>query len=243
MSDPRDSAKVYTFHIGEAYDDLTPAFVIDSRDYPDPGEMKSDLDAASRFLREHHVISERETSERWGGDPPRRNVPTWREWRERHVVRGEPLPVRPRPEKLQIPDGWHRMSEWLETEHQWLRTQLFAAARAASPSQEPVIARDMGPVRRSPGSVDLSEERYGLDVMVDVLVPEGDPVEAVRAAGAALAAAGWQVDEATVGDRYVKLTARARGHRVSLLIPRSERLLTLMADSKVVGPGDFAEAE
>lgn len=28
---------MYAFYIGEAYDDLVPAFVIDSRDYSDPG--------------------------------------------------------------------------------------------------------------------------------------------------------------------------------------------------------------
>ena len=70
---------MYTYHVGEAHDDLAPAFVIDSRDYADPAELAADVEAASRFLTEHRIIAEREASE----PGPSRSVPTWREWREK----------------------------------------------------------------------------------------------------------------------------------------------------------------
>ncbi|GAA4707035.1 hypothetical protein [Phytohabitans rumicis] len=227
---------VYTFHIGEAYDDLRPAFAIDSREYADPAELAAHLAAASEFLRERHIITERETTV----PAAPTSLPSWREWREKYVVRGEPLPVRPQPARPEVPAGYDAMWEWLTSEHTWLRDQVFAAARAVSPAREPEIGRDMDPRRVTSGSVDLSEERYASTITIDIATSSDDAVAEVRAAAAALAAQGWDVGELTAGDPYVQLTTQAKGHTITALMRHGRKRLTLTGDSRVVGAADFA---
>jgi len=226
---------MYTYHVGEAHDDLAPAFVIDSRDYADPAELAADVEAASRFLTEHRIIAEREASE----PGPSRSVPTWREWREKYVVRGEPLPVRPRPRDRQAPPGLEPMSAWLEAVHAWLSDELVAVARTIAPGHAPRVDDDRGPRRVSRASVDLSEERYGLNIMMDIPAPSDDSIEAVRVAGRVLAARGWRVEAPEIGPSVVALSAQTEGHRVRVIKSYDEPDLTLVGESRPVSSGDF----
>jgi hypothetical protein len=237
MSEASELATLYTFLLGEAYDDLLPAFVVDGRDYRDPDAVRADVSAAREQLRHWHIIADCETS-RVTPASPVPSLPRWPEWRERHVIRGEPLLVRPLSPDRRVPAGFGAMFEWLEGVRVWLQAEMLAAARAVVRSSEPKVSRDKGTVRRSAASVDLSEERYGVKLAVEVLIT-GDGTAAVRAVADALAAKGWVVGAVSVGDRTVDLSAQLDGHSVAVVMPHDEKVLTLIGSSAVVEAGDF----
>jgi hypothetical protein len=77
----------YIFLIGPAYDDVVPAFVIDAGDYADPEAVQADVREASAVMDSDKVISEMVT-ETVGPSAARPALPTWAEFRDRHVLDG-----------------------------------------------------------------------------------------------------------------------------------------------------------
>jgi hypothetical protein len=242
MAERRELRTLYTFSLGEAHDDLTPAFVVDGRTYQDPDQMQADLDAASEVLRAWHIISERESAEA-GLDTPAPPLPSWAQWRERYVVRGEPLPVRPLPVEFRVPAGWTPMFDWLEAEREAIRAELLDVASRAVPAGRPFVDQGAGPVRRTPASVDWAQERYAVEIIVDVPVGGMDRMDAVRATCAALAAGGWQMGEVEVSERYLQAAGRSGARSVAVVIRRTTGPLSLIGRTAAVGADDFAQHE
>src|SRR5262249_33649284 len=158
------------------YDDLVPAFVIDSRDYPDDEAVQADLDAAGRELATLRIISDREAS-RVEPSAPRSTLPTWRDRVVRPVVLRTPIGVPRQPEKKTVPSGWEAMSTWLGQIHTWLRDLLLALGQSV-PGASVQLDFDPGPQRQGPGSVDWAEERYAVTVSVTVTLPGHDEADA-----------------------------------------------------------------
>ena len=86
MSEPSELTTIYRFRIGEAYDDLAPVFAIDGRDYPTAAAVSADVRDASAALELLHLIGDFETSQA-APQTPKPDLPSWPQWRERHVVR------------------------------------------------------------------------------------------------------------------------------------------------------------
>ncbi len=166
---------LYVFRLGEADDDLTPAFVVDGRDYPDDEAVRADVGAARSALRERHFIADFETSA-VPAQAPRSPLPSWPQWRARHLERGEPIGARPRPGAQPTPAGWDDMGRWLEQSRSWLDAQLAAAAGAV-PGARVRRTREAEAHRVGPGSVVLAEERYETDCEYLAVPPAGADAE------------------------------------------------------------------
>ncbi|MEV6931452.1 hypothetical protein AB0M46_44145 [Dactylosporangium sp. NPDC051485] len=175
----------FVFRLGEAYDDLEPVFVVDGRDYPDDAAARADVEAARRALDERRLIADYEASAA-APEAPRSPLPTWREWRARHIDGGAPIGVRPRPDVQETPPGWAAMGRWLETSQAWLDAQLAAAAGAV-PGARVRRVREPEPRRVGRASVVLAEERYQVDVEYLAVPATLDPIAAW------LSANGWTV--------------------------------------------------
>jgi hypothetical protein len=241
MSDPSGPALIHEFRIGEAYDDVVPAFVIDGRDYPDAGAAAADIREASAALHRLRLISDIETSTA-RADTPRSNRPTWPQWRERHIERGEPIGVRPQPAERSVPPGWTQMNEWLAGSHRWLRDQLTSAAGSVVGGRTSITS-DRGPGRVGPGSVVLAEEKYRVDCVVLV-------VGAVGADGSAvldtvldwLRQAGWSVDEPATQPDVTTVRATNNAHLIDAVWRHDARSVRLFGKSPLVDATIFAGA-
>jgi hypothetical protein len=239
MSERRE---IFTFRIGEAFDDLWPAFFIDSRDYVNLESVRADVMAATRALDDARIIAECETSYPGPGTSAP-TLPTWPQWRDRYLVGGEPIGVSPRPEKVIVPPGWSAMNGWFDQTHSRLCEDLLDAGKAVSETAR--VTYDPGPQRIGASSVDWSKERYRVTVSVSVWFGSRDEAAAQQALGTVarvLADAGWSVGEPVEEPRTILLRATRAGHTASALWRRGAGVLELLANSAIVGAGDFGTA-
>jgi hypothetical protein len=231
---------VYVFRLGGAYDDLEPTFSVDGRDYTDPDAVRADVAAARLALSERHLVADYETSD-VGPATPRTGLPSWPQWRARHIEGGAPIGVRPRPDRLVIPSGWPAMGRFLEHSQQWLREQITGAASAVTGGRVSLIS-DIGPQRVSRSSIDLAEEQYGVDCHFLVVPPTGQPIpDATEAITGWLRAAGWTVAEPAEKPRSTVVVATNDGHEIALVWPHRDASVTLLGQSPTVDARRFAD--
>ncbi|MEU7870731.1 hypothetical protein [Dactylosporangium sp. NPDC049140] len=229
---------LYVFRLGEADDDLTPAFVVDGRDYPDDDAVRADVGAARAALRERRLIADFETSA-VRPEAPRIPLPSWREWRARHLEAGEPIGVRPRPDAQPTPAGWDDMGRWLEYARTWLDAQLAAAAGAVSGAR---VRRTREPEahRIGPGSVVLAEEQYRTEGEYLAVPPAGAGPEAVlRQIAGALHAGGWTVAAPAESPGYVTLPSEQSGYTIVAVWSKRNNSVRLTGTSPVVHATTF----
>jgi hypothetical protein len=205
--------RVHLFSLGEAHDDQWPKFYIDERAYADPAQAAADRRAAKEFLARSRVIYSVETFFGPEVQVPA-GLPTWAEFRQRHVVEGEPLPVRPVPKQGQVPPGWEAMSAEVDRAYAASRDELVAILREALPGQEPQITWDRGPNRYGPASVYWSEERYGFLIMMSVYRHGLNSRDVLEQLGSALRRAGWDTHPPETDRTGEVLTAERGGLRV-----------------------------
>jgi len=231
-------SELYVFRIGEAYDDLSPVFTIDGRDYADPAAAAADVKTAAETLERLQLIAEYESS-RVASDAPRSALPSWAQWRARHIEGGEPIGVRPRPRTLTFPPGWDELGAWLEHSHRWLREQVAGAAGAVPGGRVSLLA-DPGPERVSRGSVVPAEEQYRVDCSFLVVPPEnGTGAEALDAIHGWLRAAGWHVAAPIVEPASTVVGAVRDGHEIAAVWRHAGRSVTLLGKSPTVDAGFF----
>jgi hypothetical protein len=187
-------SSVYVYEYGEAYDDLRTAFFIDERDYNDPELAESALESAEAAMTRAGVIYEVEVTSGIHATRPI-GVPTWEAFKQRHFVDGVPLPVRPMQQQLTIPPSWHAMVEAVDTAYHMFRAELMELLAEAMPSGQIAVTWDRGPLRRSPGSVDWSEEKFGFEIRLKAGLVDTSPAEALNSVGTALARRGWALKE------------------------------------------------
>jgi len=124
-------------------------------------------------------------------------VPTWEDFKQRHFVDGVPLPVRARRREQILPPSWHEMVRAVEEAHRAFRAELIQLLTAALPDHDVSVSADHGPLRRSPGSVDWSEERFGFEITVGASIGDMPPSTALDRVGALLEQQGWQLTQRT----------------------------------------------
>ena len=218
MGDKTQGTSVHLYEYGEAYDDLRPAFFIDERIYSDSELAESVVESAEAAMTRAGVIYEVEVTSGAHATRPI-GVPTWEEFKQRHFVEGVPLPVRPRPKAVVLPPSWQEMTRAVEEAHRNLRTYLLELLTDAFPGHEISISSDPGPARRSPGSVDWSEERFGFEITVDAHLDQLAPAEALDRVSALLTQQAWEL-----GERLTRTTNVAVG--------ASRELYTLWVDAR-----------
>ena len=115
-----------------------------------------------------------------------------------------------------------------------LRAELLAAAAAAVPGFEGIVAQDVGPV--NPG---VMSDGAGPDSVCSITVENGDPsvvdpAGQVAAAVAALDARGWQTAIAPVENGHHRATAERDGFQVTIHGWDNEWRLTLSGETPVI---------
>jgi hypothetical protein len=204
MGDKHPGSNVYLYEYGEAYDDLRPAFFIDERTYSDVELAESVVESAEAAMTRAGVIYEVEVTSGVYATRPI-GVPTWEEFKQRHFVDGVPLPVRPRRREQVLPPSWPEMTRAVEDAHLGFRTELIQLLTAALPGHDVFVSLDPGPLRRSPGSVDWSEESFGFEITVGANIGDLPPAMALDRIAVLLEQEGWQLtrrsDSAVGGSR------------------------------------------
>jgi hypothetical protein len=237
MGEPYEFSRIFRFRIGEAEEDVVPAFVIDGRDYTDIEKLRNDLRAARDALDQMHLINDRETLS-GGPDAPRAIQPSWAQWREQHIVLAEPTGIRPATEPWTEPLGWIEMDLWLTESHSFLQYHLTRAAGAGAGSLISLLS-DRGPARVGrASSVAPGDERYRVDSVV-LVVPQAIP-QALKALTRELSAAGWDVGEPVTGTDATVISATSKGHRIDAVWAHNETAFMLLGKSPVVSATDFA---
>jgi hypothetical protein len=225
----RDLGKsVYLYEYGEAYDDLRPAFFIDERTYDDPQLAQTVVESADAAMTRAGVIYEVEVSSGVHATRPI-GVPTWEEFKQRHFVDGVPLPVRPARRGQVPPPSWQAMVGAVEAAHRAFRDELVQLVAAALPGHEVFVSHDPGPLRRSAGSVDWSEESFGFDITVGAGLGDLAPADALDRVSAQLAALGWQLDDRVVRPKGVAVSATR--NLFSLYVHAQPLKVTLLGES------------
>ncbi|GAA0726694.1 hypothetical protein Drose_12165 [Dactylosporangium roseum] len=233
MGDGAELTTVYVFRLGEAYDDLEPVFSVDGRDYADPAAVRADVEAASLALRERRLIADYETSQA-GPGTPRTGLPSWQQWRARHIEGGTPIGVRPLPEHQATPVGWDAMGRWLEQSQRWLREQLAGAAGAVAGGRVTLLS-DPGPQRVGRASVDLAEEQFRVECGYAVIPPAGQPVpETLQAVARWLRGAGWALGEPLEKPASTTVVATNAGHEIALVWRHRSTAVSLLGTSPTV---------
>lgn len=188
----RPNDRVHRYEYGESYDDLRAAFYIDERAYADPDLARTVLEIADAALTRLRVIYSVVVTSGADARVPF-GVPTWEEFRQRHLVEGVPLPVRPAPEEFTVPPSWHAMCRAIEADHERFRDELIGLLNTAYPGGSVSVRADQGPLRRSPASIDGSEERYGFEVALRTDTFESKPAVALDHAATVLRERGWEI--------------------------------------------------
>jgi hypothetical protein len=190
MSEPAGQ-QVWHFRYGEAYDDLRTAFYVDERAYPNADAARAATESARNALRRLGVIFDSELLPA-EDHPESLAQPSWEQFKQRHFVEGQPIPVRARPLDVAVPPAWQEMHEEMRRANSQFRDELLRLLESAFPGSRVVVDDDRGPLRRSAGSVDLSEEKHGFEIEVSADVgdvPVGDATDRITKI---LAAAGWE---------------------------------------------------
>jgi hypothetical protein len=228
MSNSNPDASVHVYEYGEAYDDLRPAFFIDERIYSDAGLAETVVESAEAAMKRAGVIYEVETTSGKYATRPF-GLPTWEEFKQRHFVEGVPLPVRPAPKDLVLPPSWQQMVRAVEEAYGSFRAELVELLTAAFPDDKVLISSDRGPLRRSRGSVDLSEESFGFEITIDVTIGDLAAEAALDRLRAALRQQDWQLED-PVETRTGLAVRGSRGLYTAYADARPLRL-TLMSES------------
>jgi hypothetical protein len=202
MSEPAGQ-QVWHFRYGEAHDDLRTAFYVDERAYPSAAAAGAATESARNALRRLGVIFD---SELVPADdyPESLAEPSWEQFKQRHFVEGQPIPVRARPLEVAVPPAWPAMHEEMRRANDEFRRELLWLLEVAFPGSRVVVDDDRGPLRRSAGSVDLSEEKHGFEIEVSADVGDVPVGEATDRIAKSLRAAGWE--PADPGESTVKVT-------------------------------------
>ena len=154
---------IWHFRYGEAYDDLRTAFYVDERAYPSAAAAAVAVQSAKNAMRRLGVIFDTELL--LGNDLSRSvAVPSWEQFKQHHLVEGYALPVRARSERVDVPPAWQEMHEEIHRARDHFREELVRILESAFPGHQAVVDYDRGPLRRSAGSIDLSEERFGFEI-------------------------------------------------------------------------------
>jgi hypothetical protein len=201
MGAKNPGSNVYLYEYGEAYDDLRPAFFIDERAYSDTELAESVVESAEAAMTRAGVIYEVEVTSGVSATRPT-GVPTWEEFKQRHFVDGVPLPVRPRRREQVLPPSWQEMIRAVEDAHRGFRADLIQLLTVAFPGHEVFVSADRGPLRRSPGSVDWSEESFGFEITAGASIGDLPPTTALDRVTGLLERQGWQLarrSDGTVG--------------------------------------------
>lgn len=215
MTDMPELRTRYTFLVGAAYDDLIPAFVIDGRDYPDPAAVQADLREAGDLLNANRVVAEQVAEVDPGTSRP--SLPSWPEFRDRHVVDGRFDESVPRRTEFRRPRGWDQLWADLERDRETLRDQLLGAARATVPGSEPFVKYDRGPARHGSASPNLAEEVYGARVAVGARVGDEEPAQVLARGVAVLGGMAWNVGPVRRDGRYLVADAERNGYEIHVL--------------------------
>ncbi len=205
MGDKDPGSSVYLYEYGEAYDDLRPAFFIDERIYEDRELADSVVESAEAAMTRAGVIYEVEVTSGVHATRPF-GVPTWEEFKQRHFIDGVPLPVRPQRREQTLPPSWQEMVHAVEEAHQGFRAYLTQLLTSAFPGREVSVSADPGPLRRSAGSVDWSEETFGFEITVVVIIGDLPPAAALDRVSESLLQHRWEL-----ADRVTRPTNVAVG--------------------------------
>jgi hypothetical protein len=222
MGDKAPGSTIHLYAYGEAHDDLRAAFYIDERLHCDPGLAHAVLESAESAMTRAGVVYEVTVASGEHVTAPK-GVPTWEEFKQRHFVEGVPLPVRPPPGDQAPPPSWRSLITAVEDAHREFRAELISILSTALPGSDASITSDPGATRRSPGSVEWSEERFGFEITVAAGLGDATPVDALARVGDLLEQRGWQLtgrvaDVAVGADRSLfTVWADARPPRVTLL--------------------------
>lgn len=202
MGDRDPGSNVYVYEYGEAYDDLRPAFFIDERTYSDPELAESVVESAEAAMTRAGVIYEVEVTSGVHATRPF-GVPTWEEFKQRHFIDGVPLPVRPQRREQALPPSWQEMVHAVEEAHQSFRAYLIQLLIAAFPGHDVSVSADSGPLRRSAGSVDWSEETYGFEVSIVANIGDLPPTTALGRVSEVLAQQNWELADQVTRPTHV----------------------------------------
>jgi hypothetical protein len=190
----QNGLQVWHFRYGEAYDDLRTAFYVDPRTYPNRDAAGVAVDAARNALMRLRIISDMELID--AKDLPESLArPSWEEFKRRYFVEGEPLPVRGRPDRVTLPPCWNAMHEEIRSAHPRFRAELMRLAESAFPGYPVVIEYDRGPLRRSAGSIDPSEEKFGYEIDVAVHLAHLSVDRILERLERVLADDGWTITD------------------------------------------------
>ncbi|GAA2666801.1 hypothetical protein [Actinoplanes palleronii] len=186
---------VTVYRYGEAPDDLSTAFYIADRAYSRPWLALAARQEASSFFSDRDLIREVlrvEGSAGYLGGA----LPTWDQFRQRHVVDGVPLPVRSVPQDYVPPPGWDAMMAEIQRERDAVFADLQGAAAEAFPNAPTQVNSVEGPMRFSRGAVQKHEELWGfrINFMAFPGFPDSvPPAEEIAAVSPKLSQRGWVV--------------------------------------------------
>lgn len=216
----------YTFLIGPAFDDVAPAFVIDTADYHDPATVRVHVDEACAILDDNKVISEMVTETMRPGSPAS-PLPSWPEFRDRHVIAGRVDQTVPVASGVRYPGGWERMQVDVEQARSILRELLLAVARPIIPGTEPRVISDRGPERHGQGSQNLSQEQYGAFVTVGFPLGDRGIGEVMSTAASIFNEQSWLTGAPSFDGRTHRLEATRDGYSALLSVDERWRSANL----------------
>jgi hypothetical protein len=190
MAEPDAERSVYLFAVGEAFDDMRPAFYVDDQAYPSPDLARVAVETAEAVMTRTGVLYGVDVHSGPGADPPA-GTPTWDDFHQRHFVDGQPLPVRAQPPAFEVPQSWPAMHAEMTRADEALQEELQRDLRDVFGEKRIYLESHAGPSRYSAGSVQLSEELYGFSV--ELAVAAGDDLpSAFEQLTVRLARSGWQ---------------------------------------------------
>jgi hypothetical protein len=163
MGNNDPDASVHVYEYGEAYDDLRPAFFIDERIYNDADLAETVVESAEAAMKRAGVIYGVEITS------------------GKYATRPTGVPA------------WQQMVRAVEEAYGSFRADLIQLLTAALPGREVSVSWDRGPLRRSPGSVDWSEEGFGFEIFVDVSLGDLSADVALDRVSAVLRRQGWEL--------------------------------------------------
>jgi hypothetical protein len=223
MGDEASGSTAYLYAFGEAHDDLRAAFYIDERAHSDPALAHSVVESAEAAMTRAGVIYQVEVTS-GGHVETLTGVPTWEEFKQRHFVEGVPLPVRHPPRELATPPSWQTLIAAVQEARRDFRAELVSILAAALPGGKVSITSDPGAIRRSRGSVDWGEERFGFEIAVSAGLDDAEPAAVLASVSEVIEQRGWLLTDRVAGGvavgaerRLFAIWADARPSKVTVL--------------------------
>ncbi|MCA2212701.1 hypothetical protein [Jidongwangia harbinensis] len=190
MGEPDAERNVYVFEIGEAFDDMRPAFWINASAYQNSASALVAVETAEAVMARTGVLFGIEVRSGPGAHAVAA-LPTWDEFYRRHFIDGVPLPARAQPSTFDVPHSWQAMHAEMIQAHEALQVELERDLNTALPGKRTYVESRTGPTRYSAGSVRLQEELYGFTVELAVAIGDDDLDSAFERLLARLAASAW----------------------------------------------------